>query len=161
MLSCTMTATDFADFVADAEPRLRRALVAAFGPGVGRDATIDALSWGWEHWARLRKMKNPVGYLFRVGQSHGRRTLRIDERQGRLVGADDLATGPVEPDVELVAALRKLSDQQRVAVVLVHGHGLPLREVAEVMSVSVATVRQHVSRGLARLRLSMEVADVH
>ena len=55
----------FAAFVADAEPRLRMALVAAYGPVDGREAAVDALSWAWENWDRLQEMANPVGYLYR------------------------------------------------------------------------------------------------
>lgn len=60
---------DFERFLATAEPRLRTALTAAYGPVNGRAAAVDALSWAWEHWSRLRDMANPVGYLFRVGQT--------------------------------------------------------------------------------------------
>ena len=51
--------TDFDDFVADVEPRLRRALVAAYGPEAGREATADALAWAWQHWDRLRGWTTP------------------------------------------------------------------------------------------------------
>ena len=70
-----MTAADddeFATFMLDAEPRLRRALVAAFGSQRGREATAESLAWGWEHWTRVRAMHNPVGYLYRVGRSRTR-----------------------------------------------------------------------------------------
>ena len=63
----------FTAFVGKAEPRLRRALVATYGPVVGREAALDALSWAWEHWQRLAPMANPVGYLYRVGQTAARR----------------------------------------------------------------------------------------
>ena len=59
----------FAAFFAVAEPRLRRALVAAYGADRGGDATSEALVYGWQHWDRVREMANPVGYLYRVGQS--------------------------------------------------------------------------------------------
>jgi hypothetical protein len=55
-----------------AEPRLRRALVAAYGTERGREATCEALAWAWEHWNDVRGMANPVGYLYRVGQSRTR-----------------------------------------------------------------------------------------
>lgn len=59
----------FTEFVELTEPRLRRALVASYGPAVGREAAVDALSWAWEHWERIDGMQNPVGYLYRVGQT--------------------------------------------------------------------------------------------
>ncbi len=151
---------EFAEFVDDAGPRLRRALVAGFGSDVGRSAAVDALSWAWEHWERVAPMDNPVGYLYRVGQSAARRRLRTTVRDRSIVGRET-STQPIEPDVDLTAAIDRLSTQQRTAVVLVHGFAMPLRDVAEVMEISVASVREHVKRALARLRESMEALDVH
>ncbi len=148
----------FAAFVAAAEPRLRRALVATYGPVDGREAALDALSWAWQHWDRLAAMDNPVGYLFRVGQTSARRRARRDDRE-RTGAEAEPSTGPDEPDVELASALEALSEQQRTAVLLVHGYGVPLREAADTMSVSVATVREHTRRALERLRAAVEVAD--
>ena len=56
-------------FMAEAEPRLRRALGARFGVQLGGDATLEAMVYGWKHWDRVREMDNPVGYLYRVGSS--------------------------------------------------------------------------------------------
>ena len=42
----------FEQFVPQAEGRLRRALVSIYGPSIGRDAAMDALSWAWENWDR-------------------------------------------------------------------------------------------------------------
>jgi RNA polymerase sigma factor (sigma-70 family) len=151
---------DFAEFVRSAEPLLRRALGAAYGASVGREAALDALSWGWEHWDRLSRMTNPVGYLYRVGQSraseHFARQARFAELDGepRSMATDDVAADP-----ELPAALRALSTQQRAAAVLVHGYGVPLREAAELMDVSVATVRKHCDRAMRHLRVALEVTD--
>ena len=40
-----------------------------------------ALAYGWQHWDRIGAMANPVGYLFRVGQSAARTDRR---REGFL-----------------------------------------------------------------------------
>lgn len=48
----------FTEFVREAEPRLRRALVVAWGGDRGREATAQALAWAWEHWDRLSGMEN-------------------------------------------------------------------------------------------------------
>ena len=143
----------FALFLAEAEPRLRRALVALRGPEDGRDAVAEALAWAWEHWARVRVMVNPVGYLYRVGQSRSRVRRRAvwrsagTDRDGRL------------PDIEpgLGPALAALTDSQRTAVVLVHGCGWSYQEVAGALSISRSSVGTHVSRALARLRQELKV----
>lgn len=143
-------------FVTRAEPAIRRALSAAYGPERGREAALDALSWAWEHWDRVRPMANPTGYVFRVGQSRAVDGLRREARPPRADGSATVEMPDLVP--ELPAAMAILSEQQRTAVVLVHGYGMTLREVAELMNVSIATVRTHCERALDRLRNVLEVS---
>jgi len=60
----------------------------------------------------------------------------------------------VEP--ALVPALKSLTDRQRAAVVLVHGFGWTIREVAELTGTKVTTVQNHLERGLGKLRRALE-----
>lgn len=142
----------FSDFFADAEPRLRRALVAAYGVERGREAAAEALAYGWEHWPRVRRMDNPLGYLYRVGQSRSRA-----RKRRFLVARAGVEDVWVEPG--LPAALAHLTERQRVATILVHGFGWTLREVAELIGVSVTSVQNHLERGLAALRSALEVHE--
>ena len=80
---------EFEGFVRESEPRLRCALVAAYGFEEGRDATAEAFAYAWEHWERVRGMPNAVGYLFWVAQSRSRRR-RVPvapARKGSVIGA--------------------------------------------------------------------------
>ena len=61
----------------------------------------------------------------------------------------------VEP--RLPEALSRLSERQRVSVVLVHSLGFTFAETAELLGVSIGTVETHVMRGLRRLRRSLGV----
>jgi RNA polymerase sigma factor (sigma-70 family) len=149
---------EFEAFLVRVEPLVRRALVASYGPMVGRDATVDALSWAWEHWSRLAPMENPVGYLYRVGRTAAQRYF-TQSRPDALPAARPDGEPDVQP--ELAAALQRLSVQQRATVVLTHGYALSQREVAEVLGISVSTVREHLERGLTRLRNELEVHDGH
>ena len=144
----------FEEFAAGAGVRLRRAFVAAYGPERGADAVAEALGYAWEHWRRVRRMDNPLGYLYRVGQT------RTRPRKVPTAGGWDLPAARehnFEPG--LVTAVASLSEAQRVAVVLVHGYGWTLREVAELTGVTVSTVQTHVERALAKLRAALEVVD--
>ena len=146
-------ADEFEAFFAEVEPRLRRALVAGLGGERGREATAEALGWAWEHWARVRAMANPAGYLYRVGRSRTR-----SRRRPVVFAAAAEASAPwVEP--ALVPALVGLSEQQRVVVVLVHGYGWSQREVADLLGVSPSTVQTHLERALGRLRAALEVSS--
>ena len=145
----------FAEFHTRAEPQLRRALVARYGGEVGREATAEALAYGWENWDRIRAMSNPLGYLYRVGQSKSRRLWpRRQVFEERL----EAVLPWVEP--ELPRALNGLSSRQRQAVVLVHGFEYTHQEVADLLGISRSSVQNHVERGLARLRNELEVPHV-
>ena len=67
----------------------------------------------------------------------------------------------IEPWVEpaLLEALGRLSARQRTAVVLVHAFDWSTGDVAALMGTERSTVQSHLQRGLARLRLEMEVHD--
>lgn len=146
------TVSDFSAFFALAEPRLRRALVAAHGGERGREATAEALAWAWEHWNEVEGMVNPIGYLYRVGRS------RTRGRRHRVVFARaDGGDHWVEPG--LGVALAALTERQRLAVGLVHGYGWTLREVADVCGLRVTTVQNHLERGTARLRLLLGASE--
>ncbi len=148
----------FARLVEEVEPRLRRALVSAYGPERGREATADALAWAWEHLDRLRDVDNVAGYLFRVGQSAAGRT----SRWRRFETLVDLPEGPAGTDAptgwdrELVAALAKLTSRQRVALVLVHGYGYSLADAAAVLGCGVSSLRNHLDRAIRRVRRDLE-----
>jgi DNA-directed RNA polymerase specialized sigma24 family protein len=135
------------------EPRLRRALVAAYGLERGREGAAEAMAYGWEHWDDVRRMENPVGYLYRVGQSRTRRRKPAVTFEGPP-HSDDIW---IEPG--LTKALAELSERQRIAVVLIYGFGWHLAEVAAVTGTRVPTVQTHAQRGLAHLRHALEVHD--
>ena len=144
----------FERFVEEAGPRLGRALAALYGFEDGRDATAEALAYAWENWHRLQHIANLPGYLFRVGQTRGRR------RRQPAAGLFDIGErGEYSFEPGLPRALAALTQRQRLAVVLVHGYGYTLREVAELTGIRPTTVQNHLSRGLARLRSLLGVDD--
>jgi RNA polymerase sigma-70 factor (ECF subfamily) len=151
--SLATTVAAFAAFAEDAEPRLKRALIALYGIELGQETAAEALVEGWRRWDRVRTMANPVGYLYAIGRNAGRRRAA--------------ATAPYFPDpptdhtpwIEpgLPAALTGLPEQQRQAVLLVHAYGWTLAEAADVLGVSKNTLRNHVERGVAKLRAALGV----
>ena len=143
---------DFTAFVRAAEPKLSYALAAAYGGQVGKEATADALAYAWEHWEQIRGMDNPSGYLYRVGQTCARKYHR---RPPLFPPVEATELPQIEPG--LPAALESLSEQQRVAVVLLHGMEWSEREVASLLEVDRSTVRRHRDRGLGKLRQALEV----
>ena len=122
---------EFEAFLTRVEPGLRRALFSALGLDRGREATAEALAWAWEHWRRVQKMDDPTGYLFRVGQSRSR-----TKRTPAIFVRPEWREPVVEPG--LGHALQELTESQRTAVILVHGFGWHLREVAELTGVTIS-----------------------
>jgi DNA-directed RNA polymerase specialized sigma24 family protein len=56
VVSPAVSPDGFPAFFAETEPRLRRALVAAYGPQRGREAAAEALAYAWQHWDRVGGM---------------------------------------------------------------------------------------------------------
>jgi len=145
----------FSRFVESVEPRLLRALIASAGPEAGREATADALLYGWKNWDRVRDMENPAGYLYRVGRS----CVRKHRKRGVLFPAETSNPDPwIEPG--LGAALENLTERQRASVLLVEGYDWTYQEVADVMGLSRSSVQRHVERGMEKLRSALEVPHV-
>lgn len=143
----------FDGFVGQVEPRLRHALTGLCGPDRAADAIQEALVWAWCEWPRVQTMANPAGYLYRVARS------RIEwptRRRPVLPPVEPQCLPEVEPS--LPQALARLSERQRVAVWLVIGCDWSLEEVADLLRISVSSVRRHVDRGVARVRTQLGVS---
>ena len=154
-MSYEVAVDSFEGFARKVEPRLRESLSATLGSDLGREAAAEALAYAWEHWAKVSAMDNPAGYLYAVGRDRGRR-LRPPRRVA-LMSVDPARTPWVEPG--LPDALGRLSEQQRVAVMLLHCFEWTMSEVAGLLGVSKSTVQSHFERGMARLRSRMGVTS--
>lgn len=114
-------------------------------------------------WPRLVRAGDPTPWVVRVSANlaidRWRRARRMPDPGVALV-ASDAARGIAER-VDLHAALRALPRRQREVVVLRFVADLTEADVARALGVSLGTVKQHGSRGLAALRLALapNVAD--
>lgn len=146
---------EFTAFFRATEPRLRHALIGLCGTDATHDAVAEALTYAWEHWARVRAMENPAGYLYQVAKSRtkARRSPPTFPKPepGRL------------PDVEprLSWALSQLAERQRVVVFLIEGCAWTVPEVAAMLELSSSSVRNHLSRGMKRLQTLLGVHDAN
>lgn len=144
----------FEEFVVAVGPTLQRAFVARYGVELGNEAHADAVAWAWEHRQRLDAMDNPTGYLYRVGQTSVRSSLR--RRRRALLPVEEPHESEPHPDTGLHSALERLSDEQRVAVILVHAHGYSYADAADVLGIPITTLRNLIHRGMKRLRRQLE-----
>jgi RNA polymerase sigma factor (sigma-70 family) len=146
----------FIAFVEQHERILREALTAAFGTDVGRDATAETLADAWQRWDRISTMENPVGYLYVVGRNRARRLLKRRPTPAvRYPAPTADTTSAFEP--ALAGALARLSERERAVVLLLHGFGWSMSEVAATLGVSKSTVQSYAERALVKLRSGLGV----
>jgi len=123
------------------------------GPFDASDVVTDAClrTFGSPSW---RDVTNHRAYLYRSvlnqARSHHRSTLRRRLREQRAAVAD--VTDPVEVDVDVLAAVDKLSVQQRASVVLTYWEDLTTSEVALRLGVSEGSVKRHLARARSKLK---------
>jgi RNA polymerase sigma-70 factor (sigma-E family) len=150
-----------------ADALLRNAYLMAGDRGEAEDLVQECLLRLARKWPRVRSMEHPGAYARRVlfnlildgGRQRARRRtelVAVEATDGQR-GADQ-ATAAVEAHVELVQALGGLPDRQRAVLVLRYFADLPEGEVASILECSLGTVKSSTSRGLERLRQSLDSA---
>lgn len=154
---------DFADvFAAHHAEALRLAYLLAGDRHRAEDIVADAFVKLYKRWDR-GGIDNPRAYLRRtvVNEVNSKfRRLALERREAAKRSGDDRGARTTEDqlaDSDVIAtALAALPQRQRTAVVLRYFNDLPEKEVADVMGISVGTVKSTVSRGLERMRTMME-----
>jgi RNA polymerase sigma factor (sigma-70 family) len=131
--------------------RLWRAVLAFAGdPEVASDAVAEAFAQALR---RGEEIREPDRWVWRAAFRIARGELKA-RRRGRDPGLPlrEERYGMDTGTVELIEALGQLPSKQRASVVLHHGGGYPVREVASIIGSTPAAVRVHLSRGRRRLR---------
>jgi RNA polymerase sigma-70 factor (sigma-E family) len=136
---------------------VRLAVIMLGDQGWAEDVVQDAFLGLYRRWAQLSDNGNALAYV-RSSVLNGCRTmLRRQARRPLTELAEPDAESPEarvllgEEHREVLAALRRLPDRQREAVVLRHCLAMPEDEVARAMGVSRGTVKSASSRGIAGL----------
>jgi RNA polymerase sigma-70 factor (ECF subfamily) len=132
--------------------RMWRAVFAFCGDAeVASDAVAEAFAQALRRGEALR---DPARWTWRVAFKIARGELK---RRRRALPLEPARLPGVEEEVmDLIAGLRRLSPKQRTALVLHHGAGFPVREVAAIIGSTAAAVRVHLSRGRRRLQDLLE-----
>ncbi|WP_066553209.1 RNA polymerase sigma factor [Croceicoccus bisphenolivorans] len=146
-------------------PRLRRFAIGLTGNGADGDdlcqMTIERALGNRDKWrggSRLDSWVYRIMRNIRIDEARaGQRRLQtfVDEEAGGSVGA----MGAQEATVELSdidAALARLPDEQREAVVLVMVEGYSYREAAEIVGCPTGTMNSRLVRGRDALLAMLE-----
>ena len=135
--------------------RMWHAVLAFAGdPEVASDAVAEAFAQAFR---RGDEIRDPQRWIWRTVFRVAAGELKTRSRSVPMT--IDRTYEMEEPARELVAALSRLSERQRAAVVLHHAAGYPIREVAAIVGSTPAAVKVHLMRARRRLRELLEGND--
>lgn len=147
----------FAAFVRSRGPALQRTAFLLTGDwGLAEDLVQTALARSWPAWRRIRHA-DLEGYVRKVlvntHASWWRRKWRDEVPTDLLPDrAREDANGSLDARPTLAAALRRLPKRQRAVIVLRFHEDLSEANVAELLGISMGTVKSQTSKALAALR---------
>lgn len=162
----TMSPVDtagFDDFVRETGPALWRSAWWLVGDRhLAEDLVQTALAKCLRHYDRVSATGSFEAYvrtaMYRTYASWWRRKWRAE-----ISTAEPPASAAADPDsvarLDTLRALARLPRGQRACVVLRYFDDLTERQTAELLGISVGTVKSQTSRGLAALRSSPEFAN--
>ncbi len=156
-----MDEAEFDDFYSASFQRLVGQLFAMVGDREeARECVQEAFVRAWARRRRFAQVDHPEAWIrttaYRLAVSRWRRTVRARRPPDRAVGPAGTQAGPAETHVALVAALRRLPEVQRQALVLHHIADLSVRDVARETGVPEGTVKARLSRGRAALAVLLD-----
>jgi RNA polymerase sigma-70 factor (sigma-E family) len=155
-----MTFEDFAGARLQAVLRFATALTG--DPDLAKDVVQEVLIRVSSRWQEIGQLDRPEAYIRKMVVneylSWRRRSWRLipSGTSSHLPGrpSPDPADGYVERQA-LLAELAKLSRRQRTALVLRYYEGFSDAEIADVMGCTQSTVRGHVFKALAAMRVEL------
>lgn len=141
------------------------ALRCSGNPSDAEDAVQDAFINVLRHAGQYRSQCSVKGWLMSIVINSCRVKARAASRarnRERIVQAPEPAPAVGEPEHELLAAaskaVRELPDPYRMPLWLHFLEGLSYREIAFALKQPEGTIRSHVSRGLDRVRKTLELS---
>ena len=128
-----------------------------------QDAVQEAYIRVWQRWSSVSTYDDPEAWTrvvaARIAVSRWR-SLRSRARAYLRHGAVESTPAPDGDTVDVVAALRRLPEEQRNAIALHYLLGLPVAEVARETNAPVGTVKARLHRGRAALAGLLTVLDL-
>jgi RNA polymerase sigma-70 factor (sigma-E family) len=144
---------DVAEFYRTAYPRLLRVVGSVAGGVEDAESCVqDAFVQLLPRWDRVRRYDDPEAWVRQVAvrrvlSRHRRR--QVAARLLPRLAQPDVVPGPHGDRLDVAGALRRLSPEARAVLVLHHGLGMPLPEVAAALGVPVGTVKSRLHRARA------------
>jgi RNA polymerase sigma-70 factor (ECF subfamily) len=141
-------AADYGQLYREEAPRLWRAMFAFTGD---RESANDVVAEAFAQCLRRgAEVRTPALWVwkaaFRIAAGELRDSRRRDAWTLEAAAEDEI------PDLDLLAALPRLSRQQRVTLILHYYADYSTTDIATILGISATTVRVHLMQGRRRLR---------
>ena len=137
---------------------VRFAALVAPEPAMAEDLVQEAFVKLYAAWRRIDDPTRVGGYLRATvlnlarGRARHLGVIRRNRPEPRPDAASAESRAMVNDDRDrVVAALRRLSDRQRACLVLRHYEDRSESEIADILEISIGSVRTHVHRGMQAL----------
>ncbi len=144
---------EFTEFYDQWRDPIRRALALAIGDVTLADEAVDeAMTRAVASWNKIHRYDRPEGWVYRVGLNYSRGLFR--KRRYEIVTQLDPELMPTDaafPDVDVIAAVGRLSSRLRPVVVARYYLDWSTAEVADALHIPEGTVKSRLSRALSRL----------
>ncbi len=151
-------------YVAHHASLVRLAALVAPEDGMAEDLVQEAFVRLYRSWRRVREPEKVPAYLratvVNLARGRARRmSVALRHRSAPDPDAGSAEDGALrhESERQVVELLRQLPTRQRECLVLRYYQNLTEREIAEVLQISVGSVRTHTSRGMAALERQLGV----
>ena len=119
--------------------------------GRAEEVTQDAFLRLYERWGGAVAFDRPEAWVRRVAVRDAIRRAKRERVVPIMALVDIPAAGDRLPDIDLLRAVGALPPKQRAAVALHYLEDLPVDQVADLMNVAPATVRQHLFKARSQL----------
>lgn len=129
------------------------------------DLTQETFIKFWQNRENLDANKYPVAYLFKIAKNAALNSLRspvcvvsIDEQENILAGLYDNPENEYDNRFllnDFQKALTLLPERCRAIFILSRYHDMPYEEIAQVMEISIQTVKNQMNKSLGILRSAL------
>jgi RNA polymerase sigma-70 factor (ECF subfamily) len=148
--------TSFDAFYRETRTRVAHFVYAMTGDAAeAQDAAQEAFARAWQRWDQVSGYESPEGWVrtvaWRLAINRWRRARNRLHAHVRH-GAESSAPAPSEDNVAIMAALRLLPAEQRMAIVLHHLVGRSVAEIAAETGTPEGTIKARLARGRRALR---------
>jgi RNA polymerase sigma factor (sigma-70 family) len=145
---------DFEGFFRLEYPGLAKSMILLTGDiHEAENLAQEAMARAYERWNRVKRMKSPMGYVYRIAFNLNRKRLR--KRPPPPTPENRVSDDPAavyEVRARILEALDSLHPRQREALLLMDWVGLHADEVGKILGVKAVSARVLAHRGREALR---------